>query len=496
MEISVYTDLTVSIKPEPGRHRGNIPAMVPTRDVLVVGAGITGLTAAFHLLRGGLDVAVVEAAERVGGSIETARPQSAEGAWIFERGPNTVLEGPAMARLVREAGLSDDLVAAAGAGKRRYVWKDGRLLPLPSGPKGLVTTPLFPGSAKLRLLKEPFVGRPGGRREGGEEESIAELVRRRLGEPFLDYAVGPFVSGVYAGDPERLSARWAMPRLHALEERHGSLIRGALAAGRGRRKRMSATGGRGGMISMDQGLDTLPRRLAEVVDDVRTGAPCLSVRTAGDRFEAETEAGTVRAHDLVLALPAAAVARVLDELTGGRGRAFEEIPYAPVAVASYGFRREDVEHPLDGFGFLAPRKESLRVLGCLFPSSLFPGRAPAGCVALTAFVGGSTDPEALELDDGALHELVLGDLRRALGIAGEPRVRDLARWPRAIPQYEVGHGRFVELGRALERELPRLHLAGSFLHGVSLPDCVANGTALAERLLQEERTGVHRRITP
>jgi oxygen-dependent protoporphyrinogen oxidase len=464
--------------------------MRTTRDVLVVGAGITGLTAAFHLLRGGLDVAVVEASGRVGGSIETARPRSAEGGWIFERGPNTVLDGPAMARLVREAGLSDDLVVAAGAGKRRYVWKEGRLLPLPAGPKGLLTTPLFPASAKLRLLKEPWI--PRRRSEPEDDESIADFVQRRLGEPILDYAAGPFVSGVFAGDAERLSVRWALPRLHALEERHGSLVRGAMAGGRGHRKG-GPSGPRGEMISMDRGLDTLPRRLAEVVDDVRTGARCLSVRTAGDLFEAETEDGAIRARDLVLALPADAVARVLDGLTDGRSRVFGEIPYAPVAVASYGFRREDVEHPLDGFGFLAPRKESLRPLGCLFPSSLFPGRAPAGCVALTSFVGGATDPAALELDDQALHAVVLGDLGRALGIAGEPLVRDLVRWPRAIPQYEVGHGRFVKLGQALERELPRLHLAGSFLHGVSLADCVANGTALAERLLQEERTGVHRR---
>lgn len=470
--------------------------MLPTRDVLVVGAGISGLTAAFHLLRGGLDVVVVEAADRVGGAIRTVTPVSEAGTFLFEQGPNTVIGGPGVARLVREAGLEDDRVVAAGAGKRRFVWKDERLHPLPSGPKSLVTTPLFPAAAKLRLLREPWIRRPSPGADGPREESVADLVRRRLGPAFLDYAVGPFVSGVYAGDPERLSARWALSRLHELEERHGSFVRGALA---GLRRRGADGGGsaarseRGELISMDGGLELLPRRLAEVVDDVRTGTRCLSLRTAGRRFEAETDAGPIVAHDVVLALPAAAAATVLDELTGGRSGAFAQIPYAPVAVASYGFRRNDVAHPLDGFGFLAPRKESLRVLGCLFPSSLFPGRAPAGCVTLTAFVGGRTDPGALDLDDDALHRTVLADLDRALGLSGEPLVRDLARWPSAIPQYEIGHGRFVELAAAIEKEIPRLHLAGSFLRGVSLPDCVKNGTALAEKILQNERTGVYRR---
>lgn len=460
------------------------------RDVLVIGAGISGLTTAFHLLRGGVDVVVIESSDRVGGAIRSVRPATPEGGWVFERGPNTVVGGAEIGRLVREAGLADDEVVAARAGQNRYMWKDGRLHPLPSGPGGLLTTSLLPRTAKLRLLREPWIRRaPAGR-----EESIADLVRRRLDPSVLDYAVGPFVSGVYAGDPELLSARWALPRLHALEQRHGSLLRGAVAARAGARRGRGGSDRRprrsgGELISMDRGLDTLPRRLAEVVDDVRTATPCLEVRTAGDAFEVETGEGTIRARDVVLAIPAEAVARVLDRLTDGRSRVFGELPYAPVAVASYGFRREDVEHPLDGFGFLAPRKESLRVLGCLFPSSLFPHRAPAGCVAVTAFAGGRSDPGAVDLDDEELDELVLGDLARALGIRGEPLVRDFARWPRAIPQYELGHGRYVDLAQALEKEIPRLHLGGSFLGGVSVPDCVRKGTEVAEGIFREERAG-------
>ena len=453
--------------------------MAESRDVLVVGAGISGLTAAFHLLRGGLDVAVVEASDRVGGAIRTLR----EGGWTFEQGPNTVLESrPAVGRLIREAGLEGRKLAASPAAKKRFLWKGGRLLPLPSGPGSFLTTPLFPASAKLRLLREPFIGRA----PAGTEESIAQFVRRRLGQAILDYAVGPFVSGVYAGDPERLSVQWAVARIYALERDHGGLIRGALAKRKGAG---SGFGPGGGMISIAGGLEELPRWLAEVVEEVRTGLACRSVRVGGAGFAVETDRETLHAREVVLAVPADALAGILAEASGGRSRAFAEIPYAPVVVASYGFRRADVRHPLDGFGFLAPRKESLRLLGGLFPSTLYPDRAPEGHVAIAAFAGGRTDPGILDLDDDALHAALLADLDRALGLQGDPVVRHVTRWPRAIPQYELGHGRFVDLARALERELPGLHLAGNFIGGVSVPDCIQNATDLAETILAAAREG-------
>jgi len=440
----------------------------PTERVnaLVVGGGISGLAAAFELKRGGLTVAVLEASDRVGGAMETL---AAEG-WRFELGPSTVLESHAsVGRLIADCGLAAEKLTASPAARRRYLWKDGRLVPLPAGPLGFLATPLFPPAAKLRLLREPWVPRPAG----DVEETVAAFVRRRLGPAFLDYAVGPFVSGVYAGDPERLSVRWAVPKIAALEREHGSLIRGALA-----RRKGSAP--RGLMISFRSGLEELPRCLAREIGDVRTGVACTRLRRAdGGGFVAETAAGTIAAERVVLAVPADVAARLLDELTAGRSRALAEIPYAPVAVAGLGYRRADVAHPLDGFGFLAPRREGLRILGCLFSSAVFPERAPAGHVALSAFLGGRTDPEAAGLGDDEIFRLILGDLRQALGITGEPVFRHLRRWPRAIPQYEVGHGRFVALAREIEESLPGLAIGGNFLSGVSVPDCIENAVALA-----------------
>lgn len=433
-------------------------------DVLVIGGGISGLTTAFHLVRGGLKVVVLEAAPRVGGSLET----KTDGPWRFELGPNTVLENhETVTRLIREAGLEGEKVTALPSAKRRFLWKAGQLHALPSGPVGFLKTPLFPASAKLRLLREPWISKPSG----DPEETIAQFVRRRLGQAFLDYAVGPFVSGVYAGDPERLSVRYAVPKIASLEREHGSLIRGALA-----RRKGPAPGG--AMISFREGLDQLPRKLAGEIGDVRTGVACRRIVRTPEGFRAETDAGPVEARQVVLAVPADAAARLLDS------PGLAEIPYAAVSLVSTGWRREDIAHPLGGFGFLAPRKEGLRVLGVLFPSEIFPGRAPEGHTVLTAFVGGRTQPEVAAWDDDRLMSTVLDELRRTVGVRGEPLVRTIRRWPRAIPQYEVGHGRFLDLAREIEAALPGLRIGGNFLHGVSVPDCIRNATELAATMLQ------------
>ncbi|HEV2844016.1 MAG TPA: protoporphyrinogen oxidase, partial [Thermoanaerobaculia bacterium] len=395
-------------------------------NAVVIGAGISGLTTAFHLKQGGMRVAVLEASGRVGGSMETLT----DGPWRFEMGPHTVRENhESVGRLIRETGLERERIIATPSGKRRYLYKGGELVPLPAGPGGFLKTPLFPASAKLRLLKEPWIGRP----PEGTEETIAQFTRRRLGQAFLDYAVGPFVSGVYAGDPERLSVRWAVPKIHSLETEHGSLIRGAFA-----RRKGPAPGG--AMISFREGLEELPRRLAREIGDVRTGVAAQRVTLAGNGYVVETPAGPVEAARVILAVPADIAARLLEDVTAGASRLFAEIPYAPVASVSLGWRRSDIGHPLAGFGFLSPRKEGLRVLGCLFPSEFFPGRAPEGHVALAAFLGGRTDPEIVAQDETRIAETVVSELSGPLGLRGKPAFLNVRRWPRAIPQYEVGHG--------------------------------------------------------
>lgn len=438
------------------------------RDLVVVGGGISGLTTAFWQRQAGREVTLLEATGRLGGAITTHR----EGGFLFELGPNTVLENdPAIGALLDAAGLAGRRLAALPTAKRRFLWRRERLLALPSGPIGALTTPLISFGAKLRVLREPWIKK----RVSGEDESIGDFVRRRLGPEMLDFAVGPFVSGVYAGDAERLAVGWATPKIAALEAEHGSLIRGAIA-----RRKGPAPGG--GMFSFPDGLGELPMRLGERIGDVRTGVEVTRISRAEGGYNVETRAGAIEAAKVVLAVPAEVAARLLDELSLGASRAFERVPYAPVVVVALGVRRSDITHPLGGFGFLAPRKESLRMLGCLFPSEIFAGRAPEGHVALSVVVGGRTDEEITTWDDQRVLALVREELGRAIGLGGEPVAVVIRRWRRAIPQYELGHGGFIETARAIEAKLPGLHIGGNLLRGVSVADCIRNGTALARSL--------------
>ena len=438
-------------------------------DVAVVGAGITGLAAGLHLARGGAQVTVLEALPRVGGAIETLR----DGEWRIELGPSTVSDGdPALRELIAAGGLEEQRLASLPEAARRYLWRDGRLHLLPSSPLDLLDTPLLSARAKLRLLREPWAAAA----PAGSEESVAAFVERRLGPEAVAAVAAPLVAGVYAGDPARLSMRWAFPKIAALERRHGSLLRAARSA------RTEPGVAAGGIFTLRDGLDELPRRLAAALD-VRAETPCLSVRRAASGFRLATPGGEIEAARLVLTPPAWMTAELLRETTGGRSAELAGIPYAPVAVAAIGLRREQVRHPLDGFGFLAAPGSGLRLMGCVFFSTVFENRAPQGHVALIALAGGRLDPELVDWSPERIGAAVFADLRPVLGIEGDPELLRVRRWPRAIPQLELGHGRFVELAGRLEEELPGLHLAGNFLAGVAVPECAARGERVAREIL-------------
>ena len=449
------------------------------RDAVVIGGGISGLTAAYHLARAGLEVTLLEATERLGGALETRR----EDGWLVELGPNTVAERPPLAELVERLALGGERIRAAPA-SRRYLWHRGRLRPLPQSPLQLLGSPLLSWSGKLALAREPWVppllsAEPALAATAERDESVADFVRRRLGREALDVFAAPFVSGIHAGDPERLSMRWTLPRLLALEAKHGSLLRGARAARRGG----AASAFRSPVVSFRDGLATLVDRLAGAIPEVRRGARVDAVRRAGEGFVVESTSGAWAAPRLVVAVPAPQTACLLYPASDGRSSTLAELPYAPMAVLALGFARADVAHPLDGFGFLAAPGSGLRLLGCLFSSSLLQGRAPAGHVLLTCFLGGRLSPELVERDDADLLRLAQEDLERALGARGEPVFTLLRRWPRAIPQFELGHGRFVALAGELESAMPGLRLAGNWLHGAGVADCVERGAAVAASLL-------------
>jgi oxygen-dependent protoporphyrinogen oxidase len=438
------------------------------KQTVIMGAGIAGLTAGFFLSRGGAPVRVLERDRRPGGSILTERKDG----YLVELGPNTVLANSVQVdELLAASEMAARRLDALKINKKRYILKDGALLPLPGNPLQFLTTPIFSVRTKLGLFKEPFIGR------ADREETIAQFVNRRLGPEMLEYAVGPFVSGVYAGDPDKLSVRWAVRKIHALEAKHGSLIRGAVAKRKGPQPR-------GGLFSFPEGLDELPLALAKAVD-VTYGAAVKAVEhdNGGFRVTAEIDGRTE-------AFPAGRVvltgnARDVDAVTAPLAPEppLKGMPYAPVAIVALGFDRRAIRHPLDGFGFLIPQTLNLPLLGCLFTSSLFPGRAPEGKALITAFLGGAKHTEILGWDPASLPGRALETLRPVLGITGDPEMALTRVWPEAIPQYNLGHGAFVERAAALEARHPGLHFSGNLLHGVSVADCVTNAALLARTIL-------------
>jgi oxygen-dependent protoporphyrinogen oxidase len=436
-------------------------------SVAVVGGGVTGLAAAYRLHSRGHLVTVYEAAPRVGGVVRTERREG----YLAEAGPNTLTEpDPLVAALLDELGLAGRRVEAAAAARTRYVVRGGRLVALPSSPRDLLTTRAFSFRAKLAILGEPLVR--GG--DPAAEESIAGFVRRRLGDEVLDYAADPFVGGIYAGDPALLSMRHAMPRLYALEREHGSLVRGALA--RGRRSLRP--------FSFPDGLGEIPLALAARLGDrIRLAAPVQTIAHAGPGWLVHGADDETRHDAIILAVPAHAFGTLrVEGPAAARAAELAAIPHAPVAVVTLGFRRGDVAHPLDGFGVLVPAVERCQVLGTLFTSTLFPGRAPPGHVTLTTFVGGARQPELAGLEPGALVTLVQEELARLLGARGEPTFRHVVRWSRAIPQYVLGYERWLGLMAEVEGANPGLFLAGSYRGGVALGDALRSGLEAAMRV--------------
>jgi oxygen-dependent protoporphyrinogen oxidase len=488
-------------------------------SVAIIGAGITGLTAAFYLKRKGIPVTVYEASDRVGGVIQSLRQDG----FLAEFGPNTILEtSPKIAELVRDAGLQPRRLDPDPGAEARYVVRYKRPIAMPASPPGFFTTDLFTWRAKLAVLREPFVPR----RRDGKEESIAEFVVRRLNQEFLDHAIDALVAGVYAGDPYKLSVSQAFPRLARLEERYGSLIKGQLLGARERKRRAEVARDRAEKFSFDEGLQVLPDTLREQLGDaVRLNTAVVKLTQAGREwtltlsegqaarapFSANGVKGHQVRHDAVVycgtayqlaelqvllptnkphepfapSLPPQSDTRV----SAGREEgalpglaAFSEIRYPPVASVALGFRREDVAHPCQGFGMLIPKIERFNILGTIFSSALFPNRAPAGHLILTSYVGGERCPELASLPREKLYELTCEDLRVLLGVQGKPTFQHCVLYPKAIPQYNIGYGRYRDLMAEIETRACGLFLAGHYRDGISLGDCIVSGRNVAERL--------------
>lgn len=450
-------------------------------SVAIIGAGVTGLTAAFYLQLRGLPVTVYEATDRVGGVIQSIREEG----YLAEFGPNTILEtSPRITQLVQDAGLGGRRLDPDPKAEARYVVRYRRPVAMPGSPLGFLTTRLFTAKAKLAVLREPFIPP----RRDGQEESVAEFVVRRLGQEFLDQAIDALVAGVYAGDPYKLSVPQAFPKLGQLEARYGSLIKGQLFGARERKQRGEVAKDRAPKFSFDEGLQVLPDTLREKLGHaVRLGTTVTRLTQAGGDWELELrirgEAGRASHRAVIYAGTAHGLAEMQLAAEAPLSFApFAEIRYPPVASVVLGFRREDVVHPCAGFGMLIPKIEGFKILGTIFSSSLFPNRAPAGCLTLTSYVGGERYPELASEPFPALVALTCEDLRVLLGVKGQPTFQHVVVYPQAIPQYNLGYGRYRELMAQIERRLPGLFLAGHYRDGISLGDTIVSAYAVAERV--------------
>ena len=439
---------------------------------VVVGGGLSGLTAALASARRGDETALLEASERPGGVVRSER----RAGFLLELGPNTVRPTPEIAALVRELALEDEAVFA-DARLPRYVDFGGAMHAVPMSPGELLSTRLLTPAGKLRLLAEPLI-----RTRGEDDESVRDFVARRLGPQAAERLVEPFVGGVFAGDAGRLSAASAFPVLSEWERRHGSLLVGTLAARRerGRTPGPNSDARTRGLLSFRDGMETLPRALAARLGAglrLRSPAEGLAPAASGGGWSVRDSGGELTADRVILALPASAAAALVAPFAPEAARALESIPYPPLALLHLAWEERALLRPLSGFGQLVAPSPSRRILGAVWSSSLFAGRAPAGRALLTVFLGGARDPAAPALPDDELVAAAAKDLEAEGLVQGPPEVVRVTRWEHAIPQYERGHSRVIAALADAERRWPGLHFRGNYRGGISVGDVVRQGLA-------------------
>ncbi len=469
--------------------------MEKDKNILIIGGGIAGLSTAYYLKKGLEDrgtgccnITLVEKGPRLGGNILTERLDG----FLIEGGPDCFLsEKPWALALCRELGLEEELLPTKMPSGTTYVFSEGKLHPLPEGVILMVPTRILPllrdtlisWRGKLRMAMEPFVPR----RRQTTDESLADFVRRRLGEEVLRKIAQPLVAGIHAGDPETMSIRASFPKFVEMEQTHGSLVRGMLHRMRTTRTPQKNRTTLTMFVSLKSGMQTLVDTLADRIKDSVT----ILKNTAVERVEKETDHYVVKTEDgrsliacaLVVATPAwvsASLVKGFDERLSGL---LLTIPYVSTATISMGFDKKGFSHPMDGFGFVVPEVEGRTIMACTWTSSKWDARAPQDKALLRCFVGGAKRGELVSMKDEPLAELVTKDLRDIMGIHTRPLFVRIYRWHRAMPQYTIGHMERVSSIEKLCEKHHALYLTGSAYRGIGISDTVRDAQTTAERLI-------------
>lgn len=482
------------------------------KRIIIIGGGISGLAIAHRLLErcqtltSPIEILLLEASSRLGGIIHTDYREG----FLLERGPDSFISEKLEAiDLARRLGLEACLIGTNSSHRRSFIVRNGRLLPVPDGFHLLAPTRLWPFlssrvfslAGKVRMGLELVL--PKRSQNGETDESLAHFVRRRFGHEALCRMAQPMVGGIFTADPENLSLRATFPRFLDMEAQHRSIILALLKAGKSRQA--GTSGARYSLfLSFDRGMqslvDALVKRISnfegrdsDVLEAPMTSIQLNSTVESLERgkepnhapWRVEIKGGTTVAGDAVcLAVPANVAAKLLSKIEPGLATKLAAIRHASTATINLAYRREDIPHPLDGFGFVVPLIEQRSLLACTFSSVKFEGRAPTNFALLRAFVGGALQPEMFALEDAEIIARVRSDLRDLIGVQSSPLFAEITRWPRSIPQYEVGHLKRIQQIKKELHQLPTLKVAGNAYDGPGIPDCIRSGEAIADELIE------------
>ncbi len=450
--------------------------------IAILGAGISGLATAYWLDKNRFDITVIEAKNEVGGSMET----TFENGFLIDSGPNSGLETtPLIAQMVENVGLKDEMIYADEKGNKRYILKNDELYALPLNPFAFLKTKLFSPKAKLRLAAEPFIEKS----KDGYYQSISQFVKRRLGHEFLDYAIDPFVSGVFAGDPDLLSVKSAFPKLYRLEEIYGGLIKGMILGAKERKKQTVQSKQNAKMFSFKSGMQSFPKSIADnLKGNILLSCHAEKVIQKEGKFKiiysCDDKKNEMMADIVLSTIPAYKTVSLFSQFDIGIKAHFNDIYYPPVKVLYLGFMKKSIGRDLDGFGFLIPKKENKPFLGAIWSSVIFPNRADNDKAAFTLFIGGSRSPGLLDDNSSELVDQVIKEFKKIMMIDEDPILIKKSLLSKAIPQYNIGYIEHERYFEKFEIMNPGIFLSGNFRGGISVGDCIINSELTYKRMLE------------
>jgi oxygen-dependent protoporphyrinogen oxidase len=451
------------------------------KDIVIIGSGITGLATSYWLKKAGFNITILEAGDKAGGAMKT----EIKDGFLIDFGPNSGLETtPLIRQIVEDIGLKDEMIYASEKGNNRYILKNEKLHSLPMGLLPFIKTKLFSTKGKLRLFAEPFIGKS----EDGYYQSLGDFVKRRLGEEFLKYAIDPFVSGVFAGDPNKLSVKSAFPKLYRLEEVYGGLIKGMIKGAKERKKRAEQSKQSAKMFSFKSGMQIFPITLAKHFDlNILYNAEVKEVVKIGENYkiiyQTNNELKEIITSTVLATMPAYKLANVVNNFDTELSKKLQTIVYPPVIVLYLGYNLSDIKVKLDGFGFLIPSVENKKFLGAIWSSTIFVNRAPEDKASFTLFIGGARKLDILNQDIEKLVNDIIKEFNTIMGIYTEPVIRTYKIWEHAIPQYNIG---YIEIERAIEKfesENLGFFISGNHRGGISVGDCIKNSEITANKII-------------